>query len=114
MGNQVNHEARFKLVQARTELLFAHCFYGALAMRLRLIEDESCFTMYTDGEVIGYNPYFVLSLTPVQVQWAVIHEVQHCAFGHSWRRGGRQFNHWAYSADAVINPICNETGLTAP
>jgi len=74
----MNQEARFKLVQARTELLFNQCFFGQLAMRLRLVEDETCQTMYTDGERIGYNPFFVLRLDSAAAQWAMCHEVLHC------------------------------------
>ncbi len=118
----MNSEARFLLIQARTNLLFApqgheaeFAFWGQLAMRLRLVEDEHCQTMYTDGEIIGYNPMYVLALNSAQVQWSMVHEVAHCAFGHMWRRSGREMQHWNYATDAVINPIASGVhGLTAP
>ena len=48
-----------KMENARTRLLLKRPFYGALALRLNIVEDNTQPTAYTDGKVIGFNRHFV-------------------------------------------------------
>ena len=102
----------FEMCQAaRAALIMDQPFFGALALRLPLLEDESCDTMYTNGKVIGYSPKFVEECTPFELQGVICHEVLHVANGHTWRRGSREPSRWNSACDYAINPIVLENPL---
>jgi len=52
-------KAKTKLTRARATLILDQPFFGALALRLHLVEDENTKTMSVDGKTIRYNPDFV-------------------------------------------------------
>lgn len=103
-----------KLLRARVQLLFKQPFFATLCLRLKLIPDSIFPTMATNGKVIRYNPPFVESLTPEELEGTLAHEVLHCALGHHCRRGNRQLRRWNAAADYAVNPIILNNGLLLP
>ena len=103
MKKQKNASAANKMSQATTQLLLQEPFFGALAMRLELIEDESIKTECTNGKYIRYNPNFINSLTHEQVKSEIIHEVCHSAKLHPFRQEGRDNEIYNQACDYVIN-----------
>lgn len=91
------------MTQALTGLLLDEPFFGFLAMRLELIEDEMVRTEATDGKSIRYNPTFIQSIPFAQVKAEICHEVMHCAKLHPYRRGTRDLKLWNVACDYVIN-----------
>jgi predicted metal-dependent peptidase len=71
-------------------------------------------TLATDGTRIIYNPSFVESLTPAELEGCLAHEVLHCALRHHCRRGEREPRLWNQAADYAINPILVKNGLKLP
>jgi len=71
-------------------------------------------TLATDGTRIVYNPSFVDSLSPAELEGCLAHEVLHCALGHHGRRGAREPRLWNHAADYAINPILVKNGLKLP
>jgi hypothetical protein len=70
-----DQNALFKLTKARIALITEYPFYGALALRLRLVEEPSFPTLAVDGERMFYNPQFVNEvLTPNTTKAAIAHE----------------------------------------
>lgn len=106
--NNFTQSSRERITLARTNLVIDHPFFGVLALRLRIVEDNTMPTAYTDGSMIGYNDAFIRSLTMAQLMFVIAHEVMHCAMGHQWRIGARQPERWNYAADYSINPIIND------
>ena len=102
-----------KLTRARTQLLLNQPFFGALCLRLKLIEG-GVPTMATDGRQILFNPEFVHSLQPEELQAVLAHEVLHCALGHHCRRGQRDPQLWNEAADLAINPLLIANGFSLP
>ena len=91
------------LTRARTALIIDQPFYGLLALRLALVEDEGTKTLAVDGTSIRYNPNFILTLTIGQVKTALAHEVMHCVYSHFARRGDRNPRKFNQAGDYVIN-----------
>lgn len=112
--NYKDTEAIKRIIQARAGLILDHPFFGSLALRLKLVEDESVPTVYTDGNVLGYNPAFVKALSNTELQAVICHEVLHCSNGHPWREGRREHMKWNIAADFAINPIIEEDGMKLP
>lgn len=101
-------KAKERITAARAALVLDHPFFGALVLRLRLVEDPGCKTLWTEGERLGYNPDYVMSLSPSRLQAALAHEVLHCAGGHPWRRGCRDRGLWNQAADYAINHVLKD------
>lgn len=107
-------QADRKIMMARSNLVLEQPFFGVLALRLELVDDKTCPTMWTDGTSLGFNPDYVEKLSLDEVTGVIAHEVLHAANGHCWRRGGRQKEKWNYAADAVVNPIVVDAGFRLP
>jgi predicted metal-dependent peptidase len=106
-------EAR-RVKACRAELLLDQPFFGTLALKLRLVEDPTCQTFWTDGRSLGFNPVFSATLTKDEVKAVLSHEVMHCACGHPWRRGARDHKRFNVAADYAINVILQDAGLRLP
>jgi predicted metal-dependent peptidase len=70
--------------------------------------------MATDGRRILYDPAFVNSLQPAELEAVLAHEVLHCALGHHCRRGQRDPRLWNEAADLAINPLLIANGFSLP
>ena len=103
-----------KITSARTTLLLDEPFWGGLALKLTPVEDLTAPTAWTDGQYIGYNPQFVDSLTAAELLALWVHEIAHCAYGHPWRRGGRDPERWNEGADLAINSVLRSAGYQLP
>lgn len=102
-----------KLTRARTQLLLNQPFFGTLCLRLKLMKG-AVQTMATDGRRILYDPAFVNSLKPAELEAVLAHEVLHCALAHHCRRGQRDPRVWNEAADLAINPLLVANGFSLP
>ena len=93
-----------RLQAIRVKMLREQPFYAVLLMHLRFALDEATPTLYTDGERIAFNPYFVDELDDFQLQIVLMHEILHVALGHCTSEE-KDFNHIAYNiaCDIVVN-----------
>lgn len=107
----MNTEIAHKLTRARTQLLLDFPFFGELALRLRLQEDDSVKTLAVDGRTIFYNPEFVGKLSENLSKSAMGHEVGHCVLDHIGRRDGRDPKRWNHAGDYFINAMLKDCGL---
>jgi len=110
--------AATRVAAARTALVLDYPFFGVLALRLRVVEDVTASTAWTDGTHLGYSPAFVNSLSPAELAGIIAHEVMHCAGGHPWRLaaglGFTDRKRANVAADYAINSILRDAGLTLP
>lgn len=103
-----------RISKQRTALVLDQPFFGALALRLRVVEDPSCKTFWTNGEALGYNPTYLSSLNDLETRGVLAHEVLHVANGHCWRMGDRDPDLWNDACDHAINPIVLDAGMLLP
>ena len=117
-ANEVDDRTRSiaarRMMAAREGMLNTFPFWGALALRLKVVCDPSCRTAWTDGTRIGYSPAYIAGCTFDEVVFLWAHEVAHCAFGHPWRRDGRIFYWFNVAADFAINSILKAHGFILP
>lgn len=101
---------------ARRSLILDQPFFGVLALKLELIEDQSpaTKTLKTDGKRLWFNPEYVATLSKYELVGVMAHEVLHCANGHVWRREHRDPQDWNEAADLAINPIVLDAGMVLP
>ncbi|MGF6726806.1 putative metal-dependent peptidase [Paraburkholderia sp. GAS41] len=103
-----------RISKQRTALVLDQPFFGALSLRLKVVEDPSCKTFWTDSVSIGYNPAFLAGLNDLETRGSLAHEVLHVANGHCWRRGDRDPELWNRACDYAINPIVIDDGMLLP
>ncbi|MFM0082872.1 VWA-like domain-containing protein [Paraburkholderia sediminicola] len=103
-----------RISKQRTALVLDQPFFGALALRLTVVEDPSCETFWTDSERVGYNPAYLASVNDLEVRGVLAHEVLHVANGHCWRMGDRDPDLWNDACDHAINPILKSAGFILP
>lgn len=95
-------EAKQSLIKARVNLLLSEPWFGSLAMRLQLVEDEACGTACTNGTVIRFAPSYIAKLTGDDLKTLLAEEVLHSLLGHPWRMGGRNPQKWNQACDIAI------------
>lgn len=103
-----------RIARQRTELVLSQPFFGALALRLQIVEDPSAKTFWVDGVSLGYNPEYMESLSDLEVRGVIAHEVLHVANGHCWRQGAREHDRWNEACDYAINPMVTSSGMVLP
>jgi predicted metal-dependent peptidase len=103
-----------RISKQRTALVLDQPFFGALALRLKVVEDPSCKTFWTDSVSVGYNPAYLGSLNDLETRGVLAHEVLHVANGHCWRQGDRDPSLWNDACDYAINPIIVDAGMVLP
>lgn len=95
-----------RLTCARIRLMIRLPFFGNLASRLQLTEEDDWLdTAATDGRRFFYNSKFVSQLTNGNLEFLFGHEILHCAFDHFGRTGSRHRKLANWAQDYVINQI---------
>jgi predicted metal-dependent peptidase len=101
--------AEERITKSRVRLLLGKPFFGQLATRLRVVEDESIPTAATDGRHFIFNREFIDRLSDPELDFLVGHEVLHCVFDHMGARGDRDPLIWNAAADFNINmTLCEQ------
>ena len=69
-----------RIITARVGLLLRHPFFGNMATRLKIEENNDwCKTAATDGRGMFYNRHFFDQLSPKQIEFVLAHEILHLA-----------------------------------
>lgn len=103
-----------KITKARVQLIIDNPFFGNIATRLELIEDDSFPTMATDGKSIRFNSDFVDRLPVAHLKGVMAHEVCHVIYQHHLRRKHRDHTEWNQACDFAINSILLDAGFSLP
>ena len=106
--------AESAMLKARAQLLMDQPFFGTLAIKLKLVADESIKTAATDGSKLIYAPSFVNKLDPIKLRGLIAHEVMHCVFNHMTRRQERDPKIWNSACDFAINSHLVTSGFVLP
>jgi len=112
-------EPKKRLDRARAKLLLEQPFYGVLLSMMNIKEEKNLPqpTMATDGSTIYFHPEFVDTLTDAEILGVLLHEVNHCIYGHTdtKRISSRSRELWNIACDFVINlEIVDEVNYTLP
>lgn len=74
-----------KIQQAKLYIVQNLCFYGSIYWRLKVHEDKTCETAWTDGVSMGYNVEWLGQHTIMQITGVFIHEILHVILKHHLR-----------------------------
>lgn len=107
-------DAPTKMAAARTRLILDKPFFGALALRLALVEADWCRSTWSDGKSLYYNRSYIDKLALEHTQFVLSREAMHCALLYFYRRGHRSRGLWENACDYAVNPLLLNDGLKAP
>jgi predicted metal-dependent peptidase len=103
-----------RITKQRRELVLSQQFFGALVLRLNVIDDRSCETCWVDGVSLGYNPEYVATLNDLELRGVLAQKVLQVANGHAWRMGARDSRRWSDACAYAINPLVLSAGMQLP
>lgn len=107
-------DALQKVLKGRTALILEEPFFGGLAMKLKVVEDSSCKTYWTDGESFGYNPEFIAQIHDNFVMSVWLQKVLNCALKHVFRRNNRDSETWNKACEYATNELLERRGYWLP
>jgi predicted metal-dependent peptidase len=104
-----------RISRMRTLLILDHPFFGALSLRLKLVNDPSkTKDMATDGRAIYFSEKYVDGLEDDELLGMLAHLVMHPAMQHHTRRGHRDDKKWQKACDLAINQPLVDAGFKLP
>ena len=95
---------------ARLRLRVRMPFFATLALFAHIVATHDAETAATDGQHVLVNPDYVRTLTPVQLDYLLLHKVLHAALLHVPRRGNRDPKLWNIAGDIVVNGMIAALG----
>lgn len=99
---------------ARAQLVINEPFWGYLALKLKLTEDPTCRTFWTDGVHLGFNPVYASKRDNDELQGLNCEEVMHNADNHGVRGIGKEPGLWNQACDYSILPLVVKSGKKIP
>lgn len=101
---QTGDEILDKIIVARIGLLMRHPFFGNMATRLKIIENNDWVpTAATDGRHLYWNREFFEQLSTRQIEFVIAHEILHCVYDHLTRREDRDPKIYNIASDYIVN-----------
>jgi len=112
--SELSKSAAFKMKKAVVNLLMSHPFFGIIASRLKIEENNSLPTAATNGLKIMYNIGFVSLLNQKEVEFLLGHEVLHCIFEHMFRVNERDHQIFNLACDFAVNQVLVDQNIGEP
>ena len=103
-----------KISQAKSKLLLSHPFFGALAAKLELVQNDDIQSFKSNGIKLEYNSDFLEKLDSAQMEFVFANGAMHASLAHEARKGGRSGWLWQLSTDYAINDMLVQNGLKRP
>lgn len=91
-----------------------HAFYGAVLVKMKIIEKNSIKTFATDGRDIFFNREYAESLDFDPLKGVVVHEVGHRFLMHHVRQQERDAEIWNIACDLSMNQVLKRSGFVLP
>ena len=108
------------LADARARAVLREPFWSCLLLHLEpkpapeKFMGEDATAMATDGRSLFFDPVKLAKYTSEDVDFGLLHESAHVAFGHHLRRGSRDLKVWNDSGDHVVNLELAAAGYPLP
>jgi len=107
-------EIQQKALKARTGLVLDQPFFGSLCLKMKVHEDPTCESVYTNGVSFGYNPQAIKDLSLQNVKALMAKSVIHLILGHHVRRGNRDENKWKKACNLIAEAIIKKAKFVLP
>jgi predicted metal-dependent peptidase len=106
--------AKKRLTRAVSSVILDDPFYGAMAVKFNMIENNKIKGTRTDGKNIEYNARYVSDLTDSQTKGLLRCITASVVQAHHLRRGARDSGKWNKASDGVVYGLGREAGWDLP
>jgi len=103
-----------KISQAKSKLLLSHPFFGAVAAKLEVVQNDDIQSFKSNGIKLEYNSDFLQKLDSAQMEFVFANGAMHASLAHEARKNGRSGWLWQLATDYAINDMLVQNGLNRP
>lgn len=103
-----------KISQAKAKLLVNYPYFGTIASKLELIQNDDIQAFKSDGKTIEYNSDFLQNIELSKVEFILANGAMHASLAHEQRKSGRSGWLWQMATDYAVNDMLVENGLERP
>ena len=103
-----------KISEAKAKLLVDYPYFGTLASKLELHQNDNIQTYLSDGIRFEYNDDYLLGLSQAELGFALSNGAMHAALAYENRQKGRMSWLWQLATDHAINTMLAANGLEPP
>lgn len=114
MSLHVNQSLDVKISQAKAKLLVDFPYFGTLASRLELVQNDNISSFLSDGNRLEYNDEYLNSLEMSELEFALSNGAMHMVLSHQNRKNSRYGWLWQLATDHAINAMLVQNGLDMP
>lgn len=103
-----------KISRAKAKLLVDYPFFGTLASKLELVQNDDIEAFKSDGTTLEYNSDFLNESTLGELEFVFANGAMHASMAYDNRKNNRSSWLWQLSSDYAINDLLVQSGLERP
>ena len=103
-----------KISQAKSKLLVEYPFFGTLASKLELSQNDDIQAFKSNGKILEYNDDFFSAISLAEMEFVLANAAMHASLAHESRKNSRSGWLWQLATDYAINDMLVENGLHRP
>ena len=103
-----------KISQAKSKLLVDYPYFGTVASKLELKQNDDIESFKNDGITLEYNDDYIDSLDLSEMKFVLANGAMHASLSHENRKNGRSGWLWHMATDFAINDMLVENGFDLP
>lgn len=103
-----------KISQAKAKLLVDYPYFGTIASKLELIQNDDIQAFKSDGKKVEYNGDYFEALELAEMEFVLANGAMHASLSHEQRKNGRSGWLWQMATDYAVNDMLVENGLQRP
>lgn len=103
-----------KISQAKAKLLVNYPYFGTIASKLELVQNDDIQASKSDGIKLEFNSDFFNELTLSEMEFVFANGAMHASLAHDSRKSNRSGWLWQLATDYAINDMLVENGMDRP
>jgi len=103
-----------KISQAKSKLLVEYPFFGTLASKIELLQNDNIQAFKSNGITLEYNDSFFKGISLAEMEFVLANSAMHASLAHESRKNSRSGWLWQLATDYAINDMLVENGLHRP
>jgi len=103
-----------KISEAKAKLLVDYPYFGTLASKLELRQNDNIQAYLSNGIFFEYNDEYLAELSQGELGFALSNGAMHAALAYENRQKGRMSWLWQLATDHAINAMLSANGMEPP
>ena len=103
-----------KISQAKAKLLVQYPYFGTIASKLELKQNDDIQAFKSDGKKLEYSSDFLSRLELSEMEFVFANGAMHASLAHEQRKSNRSAWLWQLATDYAINDMLVENGMSRP